>query len=61
LALQTLEAYKECLSNDMQFEDLPKLATLVEKQLIIENKDINLNAERYFEQEVRHTEFDDQD
>jgi type I restriction enzyme M protein len=58
LALQTLEAYKECMSNDKAFEDFPSLATLVEKQLVLENKDINLNAERYFEQEVRHTEFE---
>jgi type I restriction enzyme M protein len=58
LALQTLEVYKECMSNDKAFEDFPSLATLVEKQLVLENKDINLNAERYFEQEVRHTEFD---
>lgn len=58
LALQTLETYKECLSIDKAFEDLPNLATLVEKQLVLENKDINLNSERYFEQEVRHTEFE---
>ena len=58
LALQTLEAYKECLSNEKTFEDLPSLGTLVKKELVLENKDINLNAERYFEKEVRHTEFD---
>lgn len=49
VALQTLEAFKECLSNDKDFEDLPSLATLVEKKTIIENKDIGLSAERYFE------------
>lgn len=49
LALQTLETYKECLSNDKTFEELPSLATLVKKQTINENKDIGLSAERYFE------------
>ena len=58
LALQTLEAYKECLINEKTFEGLPSLATLVKKEIVLENKDINLNAERYFEREVRHTEFD---
>lgn len=58
LALQTLEAFKECVGNEGDFVDLPSLATLVKKVLILENKDINLNAERYFEQEARHTEFE---
>ena len=34
------------------------MATLVEKEMVLGNKDINLNAERYFEQEARHTEFE---
>ena len=58
LALQMLEAYKECLSNESNFVDLPSVATLVKKDLILDNKDINLNAERYFEHEARHTEFE---
>jgi type I restriction enzyme M protein len=58
LALQTLEAYKECLIYDKAFEELPSVATLVKKDLILDNKDINLNAERYFEHEARHTEFE---
>lgn len=49
LALQTLEAYKECLSNEKAFEDLPSLATLVEKETVLGNKDVVLSAERYFE------------
>lgn len=52
LALKTLEAYKECLSNDKAFEDLPSLATLVEKNTILANKDIVLSAERYFETKI---------
>ncbi len=58
LALQTLEAYKECLSNDKVFQGLPSLATLVERNTILNNKDIGLSAERYFEKAVSQTEFD---
>ena len=57
-ALQTLEAFKECLSNDKAFEDLPSLATLVEKEIVLGNKDVVLNAERYFEKAISQTEFD---
>jgi type I restriction enzyme M protein len=57
-ALQTLEAFKECLSNDRAFEDLPSLATLVEKETVLGNKDIVLSAERYFEKAISQTEFD---
>ena len=48
LALQTLEAFKDCLSNDKSFEDLPSLATLIEKEIVLSNKDVVLNADRYF-------------
>ena len=58
LALQTLEAFKECLGNDKVFEDLPSLATLVERETIINNKDIGLSAERYFEKGISQTEFE---
>lgn len=58
LALQTLETFKDCLSNDRAFEDLPSLATLVEKQTIIENKDIGLSAERYFKHVASLSEFE---
>jgi type I restriction enzyme M protein len=58
VALQTLEAYKECLSNDKAFEVLPSLATLVERETIINNKDIGLSAERYFVGEkLTHTDY----
>ena len=58
LALQTLEAYKECLSNDESFDELPTLATLVEKETVLGNKDVVLTAERYFEKEISQTEFE---
>lgn len=58
VALQTLEAYKECLSNDVVFKDLPSLATLVEKETVLGNKDVVLSAERYFEKAISQTEFD---
>ncbi len=58
LALQTLEAYKECLSNEKAFDDLPSLATLVEKEIVLGNKDVVLSAERYFESKISQTEFD---
>ncbi|MCK6612370.1 MAG: N-6 DNA methylase [Bacteroidia bacterium] len=47
LALQTLESYKECLSNDKAFEELPSLATIVDKELILATKDILLTGDRY--------------
>lgn len=58
LALQTLEAYKECLSNDIAFEDLPSLATLVEKETVLGNKDVVLSAERYFVSEKPMSEYE---
>lgn len=47
LALKIFEAFKESLNNNKQLEDLPKLATLVEKQIILENKDISLSPDKY--------------
>jgi type I restriction enzyme M protein len=58
LALQTLEAYKECLSNDVVFKDFPSLATLVEKSVILENRDTILSAERYFEEKIIISDFE---
>lgn len=58
LALQTLESYKECLSNEKAFEELPSLATLVERETIINNKDVGLNADRYFENKVRQSNYE---
>jgi type I restriction enzyme M protein len=59
VALQTLEAFKDCLGNDKTFDDLPGLATLVERATILNNKDIGLSAERYFVGEkLTHTDYD---
>ena len=58
VALQTLEAFKDCLGNDKTFEDLPRLATLVEKEIVLGNKDVVLNADRYFETLKSQTEFE---
>lgn len=70
LALQTLEAYKNHLAvtssevekqseveNDKAFEDLPSLATLVEKEIILANKDVVLNTDRYLENLKSLTEY----
>jgi type I restriction enzyme M protein len=57
LALQMLEEYKDCLSNDKVFEDLPSLATLVEKETVLGNKDVVLSAERYFESTTQSTDY----
>lgn len=58
LALQTLEVYKECLGSDKAFEDLPGLATLVEKEIVLGNKDIVLSADRYFVSETINTDYE---
>jgi len=59
LALQTLEAYKECLSNAKTFDDLPRFSTLVERTTILNNKDIGLSADRYFVgDKLTHSEYD---
>lgn len=57
LALQTLEAYKQCLSNDKTVEDLPTMAVLVEKQIVLENKDVVLSGERYVESTTQSTDY----
>jgi len=58
LALKTLEIFKECLSTDKVFNELPSLATLVERGTVLGNKDIVLSAERYFETQKAQTEFE---
>lgn len=58
LALQTLEAFKECLSNDKAFEGLPSLATLVEKEIVLVNRDIVLSGDRYLSRADLTTEFE---
>jgi type I restriction enzyme M protein len=58
LALKTLETHTESLIKEKVFDELPKMATLVEKETILANKDIFLSAEKYFETEKAQTEFD---
>lgn len=57
VALQTFEAFKVSISTGKLLDELPSLATLVEKQTVLGNKDVVLNAERYFEREISQTEF----
>jgi len=57
LALKTFEAFKESLNDDKVFEDLPSIATLVEKKAVLENKDVILSGEKYYEKKVAQTEF----
>ena len=58
VALQTLVAFKEYLSNDKFFGDLPSLATLVEKSVILDNRETILSAERYLEEKIIISEFE---
>lgn len=48
LALRILEMYKDSLNSGVTINDFPIFATLVEKKIILNNKSINLNADRYF-------------
>lgn len=61
LTLKTFEDYKAALaiSSETRKMELPSLATLVEKETVLDNKDVILSAERYFEkQNLRQTEYD---
>jgi type I restriction enzyme M protein len=58
VALQALEAYKEYLNNNNTLEELPRLATMVDRTTILNNKDFGLSAERYFEKCNSQTEFE---
>jgi len=49
LALKSLEAFKASLNNDKPLEDLPSLATLVDKALILDNTDVLLSGDRFKE------------
>jgi type I restriction enzyme M protein len=58
LALQILELFKNWLITGKTLENLPSLATLVEKRTILKNKDCSLSAEKYFKAEASQTEFE---
>lgn len=64
LALETLKAYKDHLvmlsavEADKEFNELPALATLVEKEIVLGNKDVGLSAERYFKHIATISEYE---
>lgn len=58
LALQTLKAFKESLINDLTFDELNGLATLVEKEAVLTNKDVVLSSDRYIKYLASQTEFE---
>jgi type I restriction enzyme M protein len=57
VALQTLEAFKECLNNDKAFEEFPQMAIVVEKSFVLNNKDVVLSPDRYREAAIINTEY----
>jgi type I restriction enzyme M protein len=60
LALEAFNEYKESISSGKSFDEekYRSICTLVEKEKVLANKDIVLNAERYFERGVVQTDFD---
>jgi type I restriction enzyme M protein len=57
-ALAAITNYKLRIANDEPIDDLPSLATLVDRETVLANRDIVLSAERYFETEKSLTEFE---
>ena len=57
-ALAVITNYKLRIANDEPLDEMPCLATLVEKETVLANKDVVLSAERYFETEKSLTEFE---
>ncbi|MCO5232558.1 MAG: N-6 DNA methylase [Chitinophagales bacterium] len=57
-ALAVITNYKLRIANDEPLDEMPSMATLVEKETVLANKDILLSAERYFETEKVQTEFE---
>jgi len=60
LALETFNAYKKSLNKGEEFEidRVANFAVLVEKEKILENKDVVLNADRYIVAKSVQTEFE---
>ncbi|MFZ4741726.1 MAG: restriction endonuclease subunit S, partial [Bacteroidales bacterium] len=60
LAIEVFQAYKQALNNGENFDVdcYSNLSLLVDKEIVLANKDIVLSAERYFEKEVSQTIFD---
>ena len=57
LALETILDYKLRIGNNEPIGELPGLATLVEKSLVLNNKDIVLSADRYFINELTSSDY----
>lgn len=58
LALLTLYDYKKCLNDGSKMHELPELANVVERKVILEQKDVVLSAERYFETKAINSNYD---
>jgi type I restriction enzyme M protein len=60
LALEAFNAYKDSISSGKAFneEKYSSICTLVEKEKVLENKDIVLSSDRYLEGKVAQTEFE---
>jgi type I restriction enzyme M protein len=60
LALEIFSAYKKALTKGVAFDvdQYSDLSLMVEKNIVLENKDIVLNAERYVKIKVSQTEFE---
>lgn len=60
LALEAFNAYKESISSGKAFDEekYSSICTLVEKEKVLENKDIVLSSDRYIEGKVAQTEFE---
>ena len=57
LALETFESYKNKIENSLSVGELPELATLVEKETVLKNKDIVFSGERYIKGKVSQTDY----
>ena len=57
MALEIILDYKLKIGNNEPIGELPVLATMVEKSLVLNNKDVVLSSERYLISKVCQTEF----
>lgn len=60
LALEAFNAYKESISSGKSFDEekYSSICSLVEKEKIVANKDVILNAERYIVNQIKTTEYE---
>ena len=59
-ALEAINSYKESISSDKSFDEnkYSSICSLVEKEKIVANKDVILNAERYIVNQTKTTEYE---